>query len=152
MSTKPLHLDVWRCSTSNQGKSNKGNIVVNILKKLMLSAAIALPLTLSGCGTSGFNPDRMEVNLNTEYSEGGLYNRTYVILTLRSLDSEPITLNKVDVNNGRCSYTGRYNDPIKLPAYFQIGQSLQLYLRCSYEAVVKVDIETDQGAASYSFK
>lgn len=125
---------------------------MNILKKLMLSAVITLPLTLSGCGTSGFNPDRMEVNLNTEYSEGGLYNRTYVILTLRSLDSDPITLNKVDVNNGRCSYSGRYNDPIKLPAYFQIGQSLQLYLRCSYDAVVKVDIETDQGSASYSFK
>ena len=70
------------------------------LTKLLLPVLITLPLMLTGCG-SGFNPDHMEVNLNTEYSQGGLYDRTYVILTLRSVDSTPITLNKVDVNNGR---------------------------------------------------
>ncbi|MDM1018871.1 hypothetical protein QSV37_00875 [Acinetobacter sp. VNK23] len=124
---------------------------MNILKKLILPALIAVPLLLTGCG-SGFNPDVLEVNLNTEYSPGGLYDRTYVILTIRSIDSEPIAVTSVKVNDGRCAYTGRYNDPIRLPAYFQIGQSLQLYLRCSYDAVVKVDVETDRGTASYSFK
>lgn len=94
----------------------------------------------------------MEVTLNTEYSPGGLYDRTYVILTIRSLDANPITLNKVDVNNGRCGYTARYRNPIQLPAHFQMGQALELYLNCSYESIVKVDIETDQGAASYRFK
>ncbi|WP_228277860.1 hypothetical protein [Acinetobacter haemolyticus] len=101
--------------------------------KLILPTLITLPLMLTGCGSS-FNPDVLEVNLNTEYSPGGLYDRTYVILTIRSIDAEPIAVTNVNVNNGRCSYTGRYNDPIKLPAYFQIGQSLQLYLRCSYDA------------------
>ncbi len=134
-----------------EAKPNKGKIIVKRLMKLILPTLITLPLMLTGCGSS-FNPDVLEVNLNTEYSPGGLYDRTYVILTIRSIDAEPIAVTNVNVNNGRCSYTGRYNDPIKLPAYFQIGQSLQLYLRCSYDAVVKVDIETDQGSASYSFK
>lgn len=126
-------------------------IMMYRLKTFLLPILLILPLSLSGCGTE-FNPERMEVTLNTEYSPGGLYDRTYVILTIRSLDANPITLNKVDVNNGRCGYTARYRNPIQLPAHFQMGQALELYLNCSYESIVKVDIETDQGAASYHFK
>ena len=122
------------------------------LKTWLLSALLALPLVLTGC-SSGLNSDRLEVSLNTEYhSVGELYSQTFVILTIRSIDSKPIAVTNVSVNDGRCGYTGRYKQPIKLPAYFQIGQSLQLYLNCPVDSVVKVDLETDQGEASYSFK
>lgn len=124
---------------------------MNILKTLLIPTCTLIAISLSGCGPS-LNPNSMELNIHNEDSPGGWGARTYTILTIRSLESDPITLNKVDVNNGRCSYTGRYRDPINLPAHFQIGQSLQLYLACSSDSVVKVDIETDKGNASYNFK
>lgn len=124
-------------------------MTVNTLKKLMLPLLAALPLSLSGC--SGLNPDALEVTLGTAYTSG-LYDRTETVLRIRSVDSNPITVTGVEVNNGRCGYTDRYSGKINLPAHFQIGQSLELYVKCSYDAVVKVDVETDRGTASYSFK
>lgn len=116
-----------------------------------MPALLLLPLALSGCDGTGLNPDAFEVSLNNQY-RNVLSDRIDTVLTIRSIESDPIAVSKVNVNNGRCHYTGRYNDQIKLPAYFQIGQSLQLYLNCSADAVVKVDVETDKGAASYTFK
>lgn len=108
-------------------------------------------LTLSGCSSS-LDPDTFEVTLNTEFSQGILSDRTYTILSIRSINSKPIAVTAVNVNDGRCSYSKRYGDNVKLPAHFQIGQVLTLYLKCPYDSVVKVDVETDQGGASYSFK
>ena len=123
-----------------------------LIKTAVLSALMGLSaLTLTGC-SSGLDPNTFEVTLNSEYSPGITSDRTYTILQIRSLVSEPISVNNVQVNDGRCVYSNRYGDEIKLPVHFQIGQVFTLYLKCPYDAVVKVDVETEQGAASYSFK
>lgn len=122
----------------------------------MKTAAYAVGLALFAFGLqgciSGLSPDTFEVTLDSEYSPGIISDRTYTILQIRSLISEPISVTNVQVNDGRCSYSKRYGDEIKLPVHFQIGQVFTLYLKCPYDSVVKVDVDTDQGAASYSFK
>lgn len=123
-----------------------------LMKSMFLTSICTISgLTLSGC-SFGLNPDALEVSLNSEYSPGVFSDRTYTILSIRSINSEPITVTAVNVNDGRCGYSQRYGNNVKLPAHFQIGQVLTLYLKCSYDSVVKVDVETDQGDASYSFK
>lgn len=121
------------------------------IKTTLLPALACTALTLSGC-SSGLDPNTFEVTLNSEYAPGIISDRTYTILQIRSLSSEPISMHSVQVNNGHCGYSKRYGDEIKLPVHFQIGQVFTLYLKCPYDAVVKVDVDTDQGAANYSFK
>ncbi|MDR7016090.1 hypothetical protein [Acinetobacter sp. 3657] len=123
---------------------------------MMLSSLLSIPLLISGC-SGGLNPNQLELNLNEEYYPGlvgGVYGKYHTVLTIRSIDSAPISVTKVNVNNGRCSYTKKFDREIEVqfPQHFQIGQSLRLYLKCPFNSVVKVDVETDQGAASYSFK
>lgn len=122
------------------------------IKTAAFAAATAVSaLALSGCN-SGLSPDTFEVMLDSEYSPGIISDRTYTILSIRSLIAEPISVTGVAVNGGRCTYSQRYGKEIGLPAHFQMGQVLTLYLKCPYDSVVKVDVDTDQGGASYSFK
>lgn len=120
-------------------------------KIMMLSSLLCIPLLFTGC-SGGLNPNQFELNLNEQYHPG--FGQYYAVLTIRSIDSEPISITKVDVNNGRCGYTQLFDSKrqIQFPQHFQIGQSLRLYLKCPFNSVVKVDVETDRGAASYSFK
>ncbi|MCH7337630.1 hypothetical protein [Acinetobacter sp. NIPH 2699] len=127
---------------------------MNKFKIMMIASFLSIPLLISGC-SSGLDPNRFEVNLAEENNPsfmGRGFGLIDNVLTIRSIDSAPISVTKVDVNNGRCSYTKQFDREIKFPQHFQIGQSLRLYLKCPFNSVVKVDIETDQGAASYSFK
>lgn len=121
---------------------------MNQSKKIIPILAIFSAIFLSSC-SSGLDPKAMELTLNTKEGWGDY---TYTVLTIRSLKSEPITLTKATVNNGRCSYSGPFSAPLKLPRYFEIGQTLNLYLKCSADDVVKVDLETNQGDLTYSFK
>lgn len=125
---------------------------IKSLRIYAIMMTVVLGFGLTAC-SFGLDPDQFEVELHSEYSPGILRDYQYTKLTIRSLSSEPISLNEITVNEGRCQYSGRYRgSKIKLPAYFQMGQSLTLYLNCSYDAIVKVDLETDQGNASYRFK
>ena len=76
-----------------------------LIKTAVLSAVMSLSaLTLTGCN-SGLDPNTFEVTLNSEYSPGITSDRTYTILQIRSLVSEPISVNNVQVNDGRCVYS-----------------------------------------------
>ncbi len=129
--------------------------MLKAIKSLRIYAIImtvVLGFGITAC-SFGLDPDKFEVELHSEYSPGILRDYQYTKLTIRSLSSDPISLSNVTVNEGRCQYGGRYRgSKINLPAHFQMGQSLTLYLNCSYDAIVKVDLETDQGDASYRFK
>lgn len=123
---------------------------------LLIAISTFTTFSLTGCGTSGLDPNKFEVILNEEFHQGApgmIMDKYYPILTIRSIDSTPISVNAVSVNDGRCSFTKtEYGQNIEFPQHFQIGQVLKLYLRCSVDSVVKVDVDTDQGAGSYSFK
>ena len=118
---------------------------------VLVTIAAISAISLWGC-SSGLRPETFEVTLNSEYSPGITFDRTYTILTIRSLIADPISVTEVAVNQGCCRYTQRYGKAISLPAHFQMGQVLTLYLQCPSDSIVQVDVETDQGSASYSFK
>lgn len=126
------------------------NPMTKPMQKLGVLFSISLALHLTGCGST-LNTRDLEVNLEQEYSNG-FYERIDTVLIVRSLESEAVTINQLQVNNGQCSYSHLIGNPVKFPKQLEIGQSLKVYLKCHYDSVVKVDIETDQGVQSYSFK
>lgn len=113
--------------------------------KFMLPVLMISPLVLSGCDQTP--PPSMEAHLSVPHNTSGQPQ-----LTIRSLESEPITINSVAVNAGQCRYASFFYRPIEFPIHLKIGQAKNLYLYCSYDSVVKVDIETDRGNVTYSFK
>lgn len=116
--------------------------------KYKIPFLLCIPFFIGGCGSS-LSPDTFEVQTHFESNDTfwGAVSTTSV--SIRSLVAEPITITDVSVNNGQCTY----NAQNKIPAHFEMGQVLRLPIsKCSYDAIVQVDITTDQGDVSYRFK
>jgi len=78
-------------------------------------------------------------------------NQVAHVITIRSNSPDPIDVTNVLINNGECSYEG-YRRSLEYPQHFKMGLRLRLKLTgCGYDNVVRVDVETQQGTASYSF-
>lgn len=121
-------------------------------KSTLLAVTAAAGMMMTGCGSS-LEPNTFTVEMNVEdtsnwYSQ----NQTATVLSIRSNISEPINVTNVLINNGECSYEG-YRRSLEYPQHFKMGLRLKLKLTgCSYDNVVRVDVETENGTASYSFQ
>ena len=121
-------------------------------KSTLLAVTAAAGMMLTGCGSS-LEPNTFTVEMNVEdtsnwYSQ----NETATVLSIRSNISEPINVTNVLINNGECSYEG-YRRSLEYPQHFKMGLRLKLKLTgCGYDNVVRVDVETENGTASYSFQ
>ncbi|NNH88835.1 hypothetical protein [Acinetobacter terrae] len=121
-------------------------------KSTLLAVTAAAGMMLTGCGLS-LEPNTFTVEMNVEdtsnwYSQ----NQTATVLSIRSNISEPINVTNVLINNGECSYEG-YRRSLEYPQHFKMGLRLKLKLTgCGYDNVVRVDVETENGTASYSFQ
>ncbi len=121
-------------------------------KSTLLAVTAAAGMMLTGCGSS-LEPNTFTVEMNVEdtsnwYSQ----NETATVLSIRSNISEPINVTNVLINNGECSYEG-YRRSLEYPQHFKMGLRLKLKLiGCGYDNVVRVDVETENGTASYSFQ
>lgn len=121
-------------------------------KSTLLAVTAAAGMMLTGCGSS-LEPNTFTVEMNVEdtsnwYSQ----NQTATVLSIRSNISEPINVTNVLINNGECGYEG-YRRSLEYPQHFKMGLRLKLKLTgCSYDNVVRVDVETENGTASYSFQ
>ena len=128
--------------------------MMNILiKPILLSTFFTVSgWMLSGCSSS-LDPNTFTVELNVEdTSNWYAQNQTATVLTIRSNSVEEIDVTNVLVDNGQCSYEG-YRRSIQYPQRFKMGLVLKLQLKgCGYNNVVQVDVETEKGAASYSFQ
>lgn len=128
--------------------------MMNILIKpiLLTTFFAASGWMLSGCSSS-LDPNTFTVELNVEdTSNWYAQNQTVTVLTIRSNSPDNIDATNVSINNGQCSYEG-YRREIQYPQIFKMGQVLKLQLTgCGYNNVVQVDVETEQGTASYSFQ
>ena len=121
-------------------------------KSTLLAVTAATGMMLTGCSSS-LDPNTFTVELNVEdTSNWYAQNQTATVLTIRSNSPDHIDATNVSINNGQCSYEG-YRREIQYPQIFKMGQVLKLQLTgCGYNNVVKVDVETEQGTASYSFQ
>ncbi len=121
-------------------------------KSTLLAVTAAAGMMLTGCGSS-LEPNTFTVEMNVEdtsnwYSQ----NETATVLSIRSNISEPINVTNVLINNGECSYEGKRRS-LEYPQHFKMGLRLRLKLTgCGYDNVVRVDVETENGTASYSFQ
>lgn len=121
-------------------------------KSTLLAVTAATGMMLTGCSSS-LDPNTFTVELNVEdTSNWYAQNQTATVLTIRSNSPDNIDATNVSINNGQCSYEG-YRREIQYPQIFKMGQVLKLQLTgCGYNNVVQVDVETEQGKASYSFQ
>ena len=121
-------------------------------KSTLLAVTAAAGILLTGCSSS-LDPNTFTVELNVEdTSNWYAQNQTATVLTIRSNSPDNIDATNVSINNGQCSYEG-YRREIQYPQIFKMGQVLKLQLTgCGYNNVVQVDVETEQGTASYSFQ
>lgn len=123
-----------------------------LFKSTLLAVTAAAGMMLTGCGSS-LDPNTFTVEMNVEdtsnwYSQ----NQTATVLSIRSNISEPINVTNVLINNAECSYEG-YRRSLEYPQHFKMGLRLRLKLTgCGYDNVVRVDVETENGIASYSFQ
>ena len=123
-----------------------------LLKPLLLAVTTTTGIMLSGCN-AGLDPNTFRVELDViDTSNWYAQNQSATVLTIRSDSAEPIDVTNVLINNGECSYEG-YRRSLEYPQHFKMGQRLRLKLTgCGYDNVVRVDVETDKGTASYSFQ
>ena len=121
-------------------------------KSTLLAVTAATGMMLTGCSSS-LDTNTFTVELNVEdTSNWYAQNQTATVLTIRSNSPDNIDATNVSINNGQCSYEG-YRREIQYPQIFKMGQVLKLQLTgCGYNNVVQVDVETEQGKASYSFQ
>lgn len=123
-----------------------------ILKPMLLTAVVAIVGLFTGCSSS-LDPNTFTTEVGMEdTSNFWSGNSASSILTIRSNSADKIQVTNVKINNGQCGYKDRYNSEIKFPQHFKMGNVLKVYLKCGYSNVVQVDVETDQGTASYSFQ
>ncbi|MCF7642743.1 hypothetical protein [Acinetobacter johnsonii] len=121
-------------------------------KSILLAVTAIASIILSGCGSS-LDPNTFSVEMNVEdTSNWYAQNQVANVLTIRSNSANPINVTNVLINNGECSYEG-YRRSLEYPQQFKMGLRLRLKLTgCGYDNVVRVDVETEQGTASYSFQ
>lgn len=81
-----------------------------------------------GCN-SGLSPDTFEVMLDSEYSPGIISDRTYTILSIRSLIAEPISVTGVAVNGGRCTYSQLLRQGDRIASSLSDGSSAHLIFK-----------------------
>lgn len=123
-----------------------------LIKPILLSSILsALGLALFGC-SSGLDPNTFSAEINVEdTSNFWSGNSSATVLKIRSNVADDVEVTNVKINNGQCGYADRYNTEIKFPQHFKMGNISKLYLKCSYNNVIQVDVETTNGTASYSF-
>ena len=123
-----------------------------LLKPLLLAVTTTTGIMLSGCN-AGLDPNTFTVELDVIDTSGWWSgNSTATVLTIRSNIAEPIDVSHVSVNHGQCRYEG-YRRSLEYPQHFKMGLRLRLKLTgCGYDNVVRVDVETEKGTASYSFQ
>ena len=123
-----------------------------LLKPLLLAVTTTTGIMLSGCN-AGLDPNTFTVELDViDTSNWYAQNQSATVLTIRSNSADPIDVTNVLINNGECDYEG-YRRSLEYPQHFKMGLRLSLKLTgCGYNNVVRVDVETDQGTASYSFQ
>ena len=123
-----------------------------LLKPLLLAVTTTTGIMLSGCN-AGLDPNTFTVELDVIDTSGWWSgNSTATVLTIRSNIADPIDVTNVLINNGECSYEG-YRRSLEYPQHFKMGLRLRLKLTgCGYDNVVRVDVETEKGTASYSFQ
>lgn len=123
-----------------------------IFKPILLAVTATTGMLLSGCST-GLDPNTFTVELDVkDTSNWYAQNQSATVLTIRSNSADPIDVTNVLINNGECSYEG-YRRTLEYPQHFKMGLRLRLKLTgCGYDNVVRVDVETEKGTASYSFQ
>jgi hypothetical protein len=122
------------------------------LKPILLTVTAAAGMMLSGCSSS-LDPNTFTVEMNVvDTSNWYAQNQAANVITIRSNSPDPINVTNVLINNGECSYEG-YRRSLEYPQHFKMGLRLRLKLTgCGYDNVVRVDVETEKGTASYSFQ
>lgn len=127
-------------------------MIKKLFKPIVLAVATAVGMTLSGCSSS-LDPDTFSVEMNVEdTSNWWAGNQAANVITIRSNSPDPIDVTNVLINNGECAVEG-YRRSLEYPQHFKMGLYLKLKLTgCGYDNVVRVDVETEQGTASYSFQ
>ncbi|RZG77513.1 MULTISPECIES: hypothetical protein [Acinetobacter] len=122
------------------------------LKPILLAVTVVAGMMLSGCSSS-LDPNTFTVEMNVvDTSNWYAQNQAANVITIRSNSPDPINVTNVLINNGECSYEG-YRRSLEYPQHFKMGLRLRLKLTgCGYDNVVRVDVETEQGTASYSFQ
>lgn len=123
-----------------------------LLKLILMAVTATVSMMFVGC-SSGLDPNTFTVELDVkDTSNWYAQNQSATVLTIRSNSADPIDVTNVLINNGECSYEG-YRRSLEYPQHFKMGLRLRLKLTgCGYNNVVRVDVETDQGTASYSFQ
>ena len=121
-------------------------------KSILLAVTAAAGMMLSGCSSS-LDPNTFTVEMNVvDTSNWYAQNQAANVITIRSNSPDPINVTNVLINNGECSYEG-YRRSLEYPQHFKMGLRLRLKLTgCGYDNVVRVDVETEKGTASYSFQ
>ena len=121
------------------------------LKPILLAVTVVAGMMLSGCSSS-LDPNTFTVEMNVvDTSNWYAQNQAANVISIRSNSPDPINVTNVLINNGECSYEG-YRRSLEYPQHFKMGLRLRLKLTgCGYDNVVRVDVETQQGTASYSF-
>lgn len=122
------------------------------LKPILVAVTATISMMFVGC-SSGLDPNTFTVELDVkDTSNWYAQNQSASVLTIRSNSADPIDVTNVLINNGECGYEG-YRRSLEYPQHFKMGLRLNLKLTgCGYNNVVRVDVETDQGTASYSFQ
>ncbi|MDV2484705.1 hypothetical protein D9K79_17045 [Acinetobacter cumulans] len=122
------------------------------LKPILLAVTAAAGMILSGCSSS-LDPNTFTVEMNVvDTSNWYAQNQAANVISIRSNSPDPINVTNVLINNGECSYEG-YRRSLEYPQHFKMGLRLRLKLTgCGYDNVVRVDVETEKGTASYSFQ
>ena len=122
------------------------------LKPILLAVTAAAGMILSGCSSS-LDPNTFTVEMNVvDTSNWYAQNQAANVISIRSSSPDPINVTNVLINNGECSYEG-YRRSLEYPQHFKMGLRLRLKLTgCGYDNVVRVDVETEKGTASYSFQ
>lgn len=117
-----------------------------------MAVTATVSMMFVGC-SSGLDPNTFTVELDVkDTSNWYAQNQSASVLTIRSNSADPIDVTNVLINNGECDYEG-YRRSLEYPQHFKMGLRLSLKLTgCGYNNVVRVDVETDQGTASYSFQ
>lgn len=124
--------------------------MTSLIKTTLVAGILATVTILTGC--SSLDPDTFSAEIHLEDSSNWWSgSKVSTVLTIRSNVAEEIAVTNVSINGGQCGYEG-YRRNISFPQHFKMGQMLQLQLKgCSADNVVKLEIETDKGTASYSF-
>jgi hypothetical protein len=122
------------------------------LKPILVAVTAIVSMMFVGCSSS-LDPNTFTVELDVkDTSNWYAQNQSATVLTIRSNSTDPIDVTNVLINNGECGYEG-YRRSLEYPQHFKMGLRLNLKLTgCGYDNVVRVDVETEKGTASYSFQ